>query len=180
VKLEGHPDNVLPALAGGMTIAMTEGEQVHYKKIPMEAALQLVIAVPAYQLSTHAARAVIPDQVPFQNMVANLQRVSFLVAALYERNYAHLKLAMKDMLVEPWRKQMIPGFDQAVAAAEQAGALATVISGSGPSIAAWTLENQLDVSIAMQQALLEAGVHSEIYVLRADDKGIQYLSNFNG
>jgi homoserine kinase len=173
--LEGHPDNVLPALAGGLTIAVTEEARVYFKKIPVEDALQLVVAVPDYQLQTSVARAVIPGCVPLREVVANLQRVSLLIASLYERDYSQLKLAMTDYVAAPRRKQLIPGFDRAVAAAEDAGALAVVISGAGPSVAAWTLGRQLEISGAMQQALAEAGVQTDIFILKTDNEGLRYL-----
>jgi homoserine kinase len=175
VKLEGHPDNVLPAFVGGVTVAMTSGEQVYYQQIPGDEQLRLVVAVPTYRLATQEARAVLPEQVAWRDAVANLQRSSFLVAALYRKDYAQLRLALRDSLAEPWRKQLIPGFSRIVAAAEDAGAWAAVISGAGPSIAAWCREDNAEVvARAMREALLTAQVDADLLVLTADNAGMSF------
>lgn len=161
--LEGHPDNVAPALLGGLTVAaVAEGEggavageeggavagekagggrgrrAVVAHRLPPPAGLGLVVAVPPARLATAAARRVLPEAVPRAAAVFNVQRIALLLAALLTGDFRHLPLALEDALHEPYRWPLVPGWQEAAARARAAGAYGVVLSGAGPSLLAIT------------------------------------------
>lgn len=173
-ELEGHPDNVAPALLGGLTIAITAaGEEIIGVKASFPADLQLVICVPGFTQSTVAARKVLPVTVSHADAVFNVSRVALLVAALAEADYSLLATATADRLHEPYRKELIPGFHRVKECARKAGAAATVISGAGPALLALVApeRNPTLVGGAMVAAFAEAGVEASFQLLKADLRG---------
>ena len=175
IELEGHPDNIVPAMVGGMTVAMPIDGKINYQQVKIDAALKVIVAVPDFVLPTEDSRATIPSTIPLAAMTANLQRTGFLVAAFIKQEYEKLSGAMQDACIENFRKPLIPGFDLVVRAAKEAGALSAVISGAGPSIAAWTLNNPAEIAIAMQTAWQMIGIEAKIHLLEADNEGLQYI-----
>jgi homoserine kinase len=140
--LEGHPDNVAPALLGGIVVAaIGEGEtrprKVHWLSIPVPAGWQLVVATPDFSVDTASSRAELPDAVPLQSAVWNLARTGLLVAALHQGRVDLLAAATQDVLHERRRLARIPGAEAARSAAVDAGAAACVLSGSGPTLLAF-------------------------------------------
>ena len=175
LELEGHPDNIVPAMVGGMTVAMPVDGKIEYQKVKIDAALKVIVAVPDFILPTEDSRAMIPSAIPLAAMAANLQRTGFLVAAFIKQEYEKLSWAMQDACIENFRKPLIPGFDLVIRAAKEAGALSAVISGAGPSIAAWTLNNPAEIATAMQTAWQTVGIEAKVYLLEADNEGLQYI-----
>ncbi|HWP96628.1 MAG TPA: homoserine kinase [Syntrophomonadaceae bacterium] len=171
LSLEGHADNVVPALLGGLNSVMIYQGRVYYQRIPVPADLQVVAVVPDYFLPTEQARAVLPNEVSLADTVSNLQRACFLVAGFFNGDLTHLDKAMDDMVYQPRRKHMIPGFDQVLSAARQAGALGAALSGAGPSILAFCKENGQKVGEAMQQGFAAVGMKSDIYILQPNFEG---------
>ena len=101
VALEGHPDNVTPALIGGLTLSYTVEAQHHYVTLPFPNDLTLVVAIPDFELSTAQARAVLPARVDRAQAIFNCSRTALFVHALYSRQYALLATAMADRLHQP-------------------------------------------------------------------------------
>lgn len=136
-EIEGHPDNVVPALLGGMTVAVKAGDRVVQAPLPLASALGLVAAIPAFTLSTKAARAALPAVVPFEDAVYNVGRTALLTAALVTGRHELLVDALGDRLHEPYRQAFVPGMREVVAAARTAGAFGVTLSGAGPTLLAW-------------------------------------------
>ncbi len=170
-QLEGHPDNVTPALVGGMTISCLLGERVHYIKAAFPEKMRAVVAVPAFHLSTAEARRILPKEVSLQDAVFNVSRSSLLVAAILTGKTHLLPVVMDDRLHQPYRAKLIPGLDAVFAAAKQAGAAGVVISGSGPSVIAFSDGDIGAVGQAMQQAFAQAGVQSQIIQAPVNNQG---------
>lgn len=176
VEMEGHPDNVVPALKGGLTTAMIYNDQVYYQKVHLPAEMSVVVVVPEFELSTEIARAVLPEQIDLQVTIGNLQRACFLLASLHNGDFSNIQKAMDDQIYQPLRKQFIPGFDQVLNAAYDHGAIGAALSGAGPSIIAFCRINEQErVAQAMQTAFLDAGVVSKAWHLQIDDKGAEML-----
>jgi homoserine kinase len=176
VEMEGHPDNVVPALKGGLTTAMQYNDQVYYQKVHLPAEMSVVVVVPEFELSTEIARAVLPEQIDLQVTIGNLQRACFLLASLHNGDFSNIQKAMDDQIYQPLRKQFIPGFDQVLNAAYDHGAIGAALSGAGPSIIAFCRINEQErVAQAMQTAFLDAGVVSKAWHLQIDDKGAEML-----
>ena len=140
-QIEGHPDNVAPALMGGLVAAACESNNdwldVAAVRVPVKAWPQFAVWIPDAQLSTHKARGVLPDNVSRADAIYNLSRAALLVAALSAGDFDALREALKDRLHQAQRAPLVPGFDAIVGAATGAGALGATLSGAGPTILAW-------------------------------------------
>ena len=170
-EIEGHPDNVAASLYGGMVISVQDGKRIHTIKLDCDPALHLVLAIPEFTLSTQAARDILPDTVKFSDAIYNISRCSLLVASIATGKLDMLALSMKDVLHQPYRSNLIPGFDEVVEAASAAGALSITLSGAGPTVAAFCLNNMEIVGKQMKAAFMRHNIPCEIKVLRADPEG---------
>ncbi|MGS0746473.1 homoserine kinase [Syntrophomonas erecta subsp. sporosyntropha] len=175
VEMEGHADNIVPAMVGGLTAAMMYQGKVYYQKVEIPSDLYMVVAVPDFDLPTSKSRSVLPDQVKLLDTVSNLQRACYLLASIFNRDYQHIDLAMDDMIYQPLRKQFIPGFDAVLEAARDNKALGVAMSGAGPAIIAFTMDNTKELKAAMQEAFVSQGVNCRVYSLKADQHGATVL-----
>ncbi|HVO44580.1 MAG TPA: homoserine kinase [Aggregatilineales bacterium] len=127
-----HADNVAPSLLGGITLIV--GLDSVYR-LPTPPDLYLALVTPAVSVPTVQARAVLPKMIPLSQMVAQTAAVGLLVTAIHRGDIALMAAAMeRDGIVEPAREHLMPGLREVRAAARSAGALATVISGAGPTL----------------------------------------------
>ncbi len=135
--LEGHPDNIVPALMGGMTLSYArEASKVGYIKLDFPEKLRMLVMVPDYSLSTAMARKVLPRQVELSNAVFNVGRAALMVAALQAGEFEHLKYAVEDRLHQPYREKLIPGMKEIFDQAYNAGARGIYLSGAGSTLVA--------------------------------------------
>jgi homoserine kinase len=171
VALEGHPDNVTPALIGGLTLSYTVETQHHYVTLPFPNDLTLVVAIPDFELSTAQARAVLPTRVNRAKAIFNSSRTALFVHALYSRQYALLATAMDDRLHQPYRAALIPGMTAAIAAGCAAGAYGVALSGAGPTLLAITETAPDAVAHALRKAFAQHGVTCHTRLLHADTTG---------
>lgn len=171
--VEGHPDNVAPALLGGVTVvvALDDGA-IHWEQLPADG-LHVIVAIPDQPLSTGRSRQVLPETVPRTDAVFNVGRASLLAAALANRNHDGLAAAFDDRLHQPYRARLVPGFADVVSAARREGALGAVLSGAGPSVVAFASDETSaePIGIAMASAFLDTGIGAHWLVLTADTEG---------
>lgn len=132
-RLEGHPDNLAPALYGGLTASLLEGDTPYTVRYAIHPGLRFVAVVPDFELSTHAARAVLPATVPYADAVYNLSHAVLTARALETGDEAVLTAALRDRLHQPYRQGLIAHYDAARDAALALGALTYCISGAGPT-----------------------------------------------
>ena len=176
-SIEGHPDNVAPALMGGLVAAACEqnGEQlaVAAVRVPVKSWPQFAVWIPDAQLSTNHARGVLPESVSRADAIYNLSRSALLVAALTTGNFEALREALKDKLHQNQRAPLVPGFDAIVGAATRAGAIGATLSGAGPTILAWIApEADADeVRAAMEDAARRGCIAGRALLLRASESG---------
>lgn len=171
VSIEGHPDNVTPALMGGMTLSYSHNDQHRYIALPFPADLTLVVAIPHFELSTSQARAVLPAEVKRADAIFNCSRTALLVHALHQRDYTLLATAMDDRLHQPYRAPLVPGMPQAIAAGYAAGARGVALSGAGPTLLAVTETAPKAVAHALQTAFAQHNVTCTTRLLQADSTG---------
>ena len=156
--VEGHPDNVAPALLGGLTVCCTLASgEVLVERLAVAPGLSCVVAVPDFEVATHEARKALPETIPHADGVFNLCRVGLIVAGLVSGDFSVLSEAMRDRLHQPYRAHLVPGMDDAIAAALDEGAHGAALSGSGPTVAAFVSERGEDVGAAMVNAFARAG-----------------------
>ena len=158
-EVEGHADNVVAALLGGLTIVVQKDDRLLTKKI-LVPEVHVALAVPDVAVSTRSARAGLPTQVTMKDAVFNLQRTPLVVEALRTGDYELLSQVMDDRLHQAARLKMIPGGKAAWHAALSAGAAAVAVSGSGPSLIAFVslATDATRIARAMTEAFAGEGV----------------------
>lgn len=174
-SMEGHPDNVTPALCGGIIVVVPVEGDVRYVKISPPAGLKVVVAVPEFQLPTMTAREALPQQVSMQDAVFNLGRVGLLVAALQQGDLSMLGTAMDDRLHQPYRANLIPGMKKVLAAARLAGARGVTLSGSGPTLVAFADNNFELIARVMKDTFRQNGVTAKVMVINPSPVGARAL-----
>ena len=165
--LEGHPDNVAPAVAGGavLAVAARAGSGVVVTPLVVHTSLALVFAIPDFAVETKQARAVLPGSVSHSTAVAGAARAAALVQGLASADARLLALALDDVLHVPFRRRLVPGYDAVVSAALGAGAFGATLSGSGPTVLALaSSQRATGVGEAMVGAWRESGVRAESFL----------------
>lgn len=137
-RLEGHPDNVAPALFGGFVISGQDGEDVWAERAPIAAEVSAAVFVPPHGLSTEAARGLLPAEVPYAAASANTGRAALLVAALGHAPQRLLR-ATEDFLHQDYREPAMPE-SLALVRALRADGHAAVVSGAGPTVLVLTVD----------------------------------------
>ncbi|MEA2640789.1 MAG: homoserine kinase [Chloroflexota bacterium] len=151
-EIEGHPDNVTPALLGGIqACAVAEGHVLHVR-VPLARPLRLAMFVPDVPMPTREARRVIPKRVDLHDAVFNVSRGCLLVAALAAGEYGALRVATQDMLHQPARARLFPAMSVLFHAALEAGALGVFLSGAGSTVMALVDETDDPERIAASMA----------------------------
>jgi homoserine kinase len=171
--MEGHPDNVVPALLGGARISAS-GVDRAWEVAPLtwHETITPVVAIPAFELSTQEARSVLPQEYSRADAVFNAAHVGLLIQGLATGNADWLRAALQDKIHQPYRQSLIRGYGEVQAAAIGAGAYGMVISGAGPTLLALTPKEKAEsVRQAMAAAWQQVGVEVTAMVLQLDEAG---------
>ncbi|NEU76677.1 homoserine kinase [Hassallia byssoidea VB512170] len=172
IAIEGHPDNVVPALLGGCRLAATADNAWEICEIPWHNHVVPVVAIPDFELSTKQARQVLPTQVSRADAIFNTAHLGLLLRGLETANNNWLKTALQDKLHQPYRKALIPGYDAVNSAALATGAYGMVISGAGPTLLALTDElHSQAVAAAMTAAWKQEKISAIVRSLSLDTQG---------
>ncbi len=174
-ELEGHPDNVAPAIYGGANLVLREQEgRLSVTPLTIHESLALVFAVPTFVLETQRARAVLPRTVLHARAVEAAARSAALVHGLAHADPRLLAAGLDDVLHVPYRRSLVPGYDAVVSAARAAGAFGATLSGSGPTIlAVATPERTAEIAAAMARAWREVGMEAETLHVRRPAGGYE-------
>ncbi|MFA5857481.1 MAG: homoserine kinase [Elusimicrobiota bacterium] len=173
-KLEGHPDNVVPAIVGGVCLSYIEDKKIGYIKFDkIKSKIYAITCIPGFELTTKKARAVLPKNIPMRNAVYNCARVGMVTTAFITGNLRLLDFGMRDKLHQPYRSKLIPGFYKVYAAAKRAGAMGVALSGAGPTMLAVTESKKTGSIIGerMVSAWKKYNVLASYKVLEIDDTG---------
>lgn len=168
-ELEGHPDNAAPASFGGFTVAKDSASPT-CQRFDVSPRLYFVLLIPELEIATERARKVLPLRISRLAAVASCANACAITAAFASRDYEKLRGAFGDHLHQPFRKKLIPFFDEVVAAAEKAGALGAFLSGSGSTIAAIALQDRHNIAKAMRAA---CKARARTVITTADNHGAQ-------
>lgn len=174
IGIEGHPDNVAPAVHGGFTTCWKDDAgTMRVQQLELHPSLSAVVCVPAFELATKKARAVLPKRVSYEDAVHNLSRAFVLARALGSGRLTHLPSMMTDRLHQPYRASLVPGLTDAIIAAYKFGAHGAALSGSGPTVFAFVHdEDAARVGEAMRRAFAKKKVASKWLALQADHRGV--------
>ncbi|MCK8827607.1 homoserine kinase [Natroniella acetigena] len=169
-EIEGHPDNVAPALLGGVVISTVKEQGVIYKKITPPAKLKTVVCIPDYQLTTAKSRGALPEKVSFKDAVFNVSHASLLLAGLLTEDYQLIGQALDDRLHQPYRQGLIPGLDEVIDNLSEE-VLGIVLSGSGPTAIALTLQEEERIGTEMKEFFAKHGIEAQYLVVYPTDQG---------
>lgn len=171
-----HADNVAPILLGGLVLIQSL-DPLEVIRLPVPAALRVVLAHPDRSMPTRQARAVLPSTIPLQVALHQAAQVAAIVAAAYSGDLTVLGRAIDDRIAEPARGPLLEGFREAKLAAMSAGALGCSISGSGPTVFALVADDGSGIRVAeaMSQAYASLGIVCSTRVTAPDLEGARRL-----
>ncbi len=174
IAIEGHPDNVVPALLGNCQLSVADGDRWMVSSIPWHHEIVPVVAIPDFELSTEEARSVLPDSYSRSDAIFNISRMGLLLRALATNNQSWLKTALADKIHQPYRQKLIAGYEQLHSSAISAGAYGMVISGAGPTLLSLTnTDNVEQVIDSMAQTWSKLGINADVRSLSIDPVGAQ-------
>lgn len=168
--IEGHPDNVAPALLGGLVVIADAEDRPVYQRIAIPT-FDVIVVTPDFQLATVKARAALPSQVSFADAVYNIGRTALVVQGLIRQDYDLLAHVMDDRLHQPYRAPLVPGLTDVFKAARQAGAAGVALSGAGPSVVAFAPQGHAAIAEAMQAAFANHGLDARTMLLQTTTEG---------
>jgi len=170
--LEGHPDNVTPALYGGVTLSVPAEGGISPRILAQSPNLKAVVIIPDTRLNTEKARGILPPHVTRKDAVFNISHVGLLIEAFIREDYSLLKEGMRDVLHQNQRAVLLPGLLETIESALKAGAYGAALSGSGPTLIALISETaQKEVSQSMIATLRQHEVNAQAIVLAIDSCG---------
>lgn len=173
-EAEGHPDNVAPAILGGLVMSSMEDDgSIIYRKLDWPEDWHITVCVPDFELSTNISRSVLPENIPLSDATFNSRRLAMLVHAINTKDAELMKVALEDRLHQPYRAKLIPGFTEIKNALKnEDDVLGTVISGAGPAI---VIISQKNITEKIQDTVKEIwdnlNIHSEIRTLSVELQG---------
>lgn len=181
-EVEGHPDNVTPAIVGGLVLTSQEDDgSIVYTKLDWPDEWSITVCVPDYELSTEISRSVLPKEVPMKDAVFNAKRLAMFVQAVNKKDSELMKLALQDKLHQPYRMKLVPGLDKIMDNLKhEENVLGCVLSGAGPSIIVISRKNNLDkIKSIVKNTWEELNVKANIMTLPIEKEGAQIINNEN-
>lgn len=176
VEMEGHPDNVVPALVGGFCISIMGEDKIIYRKTSLMKDLKFVVVTPDFHLSTEKARQTLPSTVRLKDAVFNISRTAMLVASFYSRDLTQISECFEDKVHQPYRSPLVPGMDEVIKNANDRGAIGCFLSGAGPSVVGVSTEqNAEELGKYMCGVFTKNGIKSTYRVLSACNEGSGFI-----
>jgi homoserine kinase len=172
-EIENHPDNVAPALLGGLVVSTMNEDKVLARRIEVATAVHIAVVIPDFNLPTRQARAALPKQITLRDAIHNISRAVLVTEALRAGDLDLLGRSMTDALHQPYRLPLIPGAQAAMDAATASGAAAVALSGAGPSLIAFSSNSVSAIGEEMQRAFEGAGLAARVFDLKISDRGAE-------
>lgn len=144
-ELEGHPDNVAPAILGNMIISVMTDKKVLYSKINFPEEIKFNVLIPNFKLSTEKARSVLPKSYSTADCISNASRLALMLSFLNEKRFEDLRECLVDKVHQPYRFPLINNSLDIFEKSKELGALGEFISGAGPTLITWVLDNKEDL-----------------------------------
>ncbi len=179
-EVEGHPDNITPAIVGGLVISSQEDDcTIVYRKLNWPEEWSITVCIPDYELSTDISRSVLPKEVPMKDAVFNAKRMAMFVDAINTKDAELMKLALQDRLHQPYRMKLVPGLEKIMEnLRHEENVLGCVLSGAGPSILIISQKNNLDkIHSIVKDTWADLNVKAIIKTLQIEQNGAQVVNN---
>ncbi len=174
-ELEGHPDNMAPALLGGLQVTLQDGDGWLHMQVPLPDGLKVVLFVPDFEMPTQESRRRLPRRLSRSDAVFNVGRAALLVGALAQGRWELLDAATQDRLHQPARAGLFPALPDIFEAAKEAGAHAAYLSGGGSTVAAFATGGAQRIARRMRQAANERGYTGRSMVTEPSEQGAKIL-----
>jgi len=177
-EIEGHPDNVAPAILGGLVFSSLEDDgSILYKKLNWPQEWDLTVCVPDFELSTSISRSVIPKEIPLQDAVYNLKHTAMLTLAIETADEELMKRALNDKIHQPYRIKLIPGMTDIMEAFKhEQGVLGCVLSGAGPTLLVISSGYNTDkIKSTVKEIWNTFGISSDVRTLKLEEQGATIL-----
>ena len=172
-SVEGHPDNIAPALFGGFTVSAMDGIAAVTTHFPISEKLFFTLLIPDFELSTDLARSVLPEAVSRQDAIFNISRSALLIKALERGDRQLMRIALEDKLHQPYRTKLIQGFETAESAAKKLEAMGICISGAGSTLLC--IADRPEFSAEMEEALKESLPGWKVLGVKPDLQGVMMI-----
>ena len=176
VEIEGHPDNVCPAIFGGLvSTIMVDNKKPLYNCVEVKDGIKFVALIPRFKLSTEKARAILPKEIPFRDCIYNIGRAALLISCFSNGNYALLKEATKDRIHQRFRSKLIDNFDEVYNKSLELGAFCCFLSGAGPTLMAIVDKENIGFVDNFINFMKEQNINWDIEELEIDKHGAKIL-----
>lgn len=176
IETEGHPDNVAPAMLGGLVASIIHDNRVVSLRLTLtgqRTPIHITVVLPDFDFPTKQARAILPQQIERKDAIHNISRAVIVTEAFRVGDLDMLGEAMEDKLHQPYRIPLIPGAQNAMDAMKQAGASAVALSGAGPSLIAFSSKAEAGIGESAERAFAQAGLNSRVYQLKISRRGAE-------
>lgn len=174
--IEGHPDNVVPTVVGGMTVSLRTGNNVKYSKINLPKQLKFVAMIPSFQVSTTLSRKVLPETYLREDCIFNISRCAMLISALYNGELSKLRICFQDKIHQPYRKNLIKNSDYIFQKSMEFGSIGEFVSGSGSTLMAVLDKNEKQFVTSMRKSLSEFEDKWNVILLEPDLEGARIIT----
>ncbi|MEF9918698.1 MAG: homoserine kinase [Eubacterium sp.] len=172
VEMEGHPDNVAPAMFGGLVVSLGTRDSNYYIKKEIAPCFEFYSIIPNFTLSTLDARRVLPKKIFHKDAVFNISRSTMTYMGLTEGRPDIIKVSVEDKLHQPYRENLIDHYNDVTKKAKEFGALNSCISGAGPSILSITTRDNNEFYEKMKSYLNQALPDWTLLKLKPDNTGV--------
>ncbi len=177
-EVEGHPDNVAPAILGGFVLSSQEDDgTVTWRKLDWPEDWDITVCIPDFELSTSIARSVLPKEVPLEDAIFNSKHLAMLITAVCTNDEKLMKLALKDRIHQPYREKLIPGMKEiSEAFKHEDGVLGCVLSGAGPAMLVISYRYDLDkIKSTVRDIWGAQNIKADFKTLKVEQQGAQIL-----
>ncbi len=177
-EVEGHPDNVTPAIVGGLVLTSQEEDgSILYRKLKWPEEWHITVCIPDFELATEIARSVLPKEVPMEDATFNARRLAMFIEAIHSKDAELMKLALQDKLHQQYRMKLVPGLCEIIENLKhEENVLGCVLSGAGPSILVVSQKNNLEkIKSIVSETWANLNVKTDIRTLKVEENGAQIL-----
>lgn len=170
-QMEGHPDNIAPAVFGALCVSFMDEGKPNMIRYGIKRDLHFVTIIPDYEVSTKSAREVLPNTMSYQEAIYQMGRCAALAKAIEIGNPMIIKKACTDQMQEPYRKKLIPEYDDVRKLCEETNMITMFISGSGSTMIALTQEE--DAAETLKESIVRQYPNWSVRILHATYDGVQ-------
>ncbi len=181
-EAEGHPDNITPAIVGGLVLSSIEDDgSIVYRKLNWPEEWHITVCIPDYELSTDISRSVLPENISMKDATFNARRLAMFIEAINKKDSELMRYALQDRLHQPYRTKLVPGLSEIMTNLKhEENVLGCVLSGAGPSIIIISEKNNLDhIKNIVRETWNNLNVNVDIKTLKIEAEGAKIIDSIS-